>query len=155
MKKLLLIGPGSVHTYNYYKLIEKFFDEILVITNTSRPEFDSIRTVKSDFSIRNPLQAIRNIKVIRRHIKKFKPNVIHVHQANSIAYLSIRANKNTGIPVIVTAWGSDVLIAPERGILIKKMIFCFFSITCYNQFPISLFLLDELIERPDDIIYPV
>ena len=122
MKKLLLIGPGSVHTYNYYKLIDRFFDEMLLITNISRPEFDSVRTVRSDFSIRNPFQAIKNIRVIRRHIKKFKPDVIHVHQANSIAYLSIRANKNTGIPVIVTAWGSDVLIAPERGILIKKMI---------------------------------
>lgn len=122
MSKLLLIGSGSVHTYNYHKLIEGYFDEVLLITDVIRPEFGSINLVKGDFSIRNPIKAFQNYFFIKKKIKQFKPDIIHVHQANSISYLTIRAARGTGIPVIVTAWGSDVLIAPEQNRLINKMI---------------------------------
>ena len=123
MSKLLLIGPGgSVHTYNYYKLIEGYFDEIRLITDVIRPEFDSITPVKGDFSVRNPIKAYQNYFFIKKRIEQFNPDIIHVHQANSTSYLTLRAAKGTGIPVIVTAWGSDVLIAPEQSRLINRMI---------------------------------
>jgi len=122
MSKLLLIGSGSVHTYNYYKLIEGYFDEVLLITDVIRPEFGPIVSVKGDFSIRNPIIAYRNYLFIKKEIKQFKPDIIHVHQANSTSYLTLKAAKKTGIPVIVTAWGSDVLITPEQSRLINRMV---------------------------------
>lgn len=122
MSKLLLIGTGSVHTYNYYKLIEGYFDEILLITDIIRPEYDSIVSVKGDFSIRNPIRGYQNYFFLKKQIEKFKPDIIHVHQANSTSYLTIKAVRKTSVPVIVTAWGSDVLIAPEKSRLINKMV---------------------------------
>jgi len=122
MSKLLLIGSGSVHTYNYYKLIDGFFDEIQLITDVVRPEFGSITPVKGDFSIRNPIKAWQNYKFIKKQNKQFNPDIIHVHQANSTSFLSLKATQKTGIPVIVTAWGSDVLIAPEQSKLINRMV---------------------------------
>lgn len=122
MNKLLLIGSGSVHTYNYYKLIESYFDEILLITDVIRPEFDSITPVKGDFSIRNPIKAYKNYLFLKKKIRQFNPDIIHIHQANSTSYLSLKAAKKTGIPTIVTAWGSDVLIIPEQSRLINRMI---------------------------------
>jgi len=122
MKKLLLIGTGSVHTYNYYKLIEGYFDEILLITDAVRSEFSSITPVKGDFSIRNPLKAYQNYLFLKKEIRRFNPDIIHVQQANSTSFLTLKAARKTGIPVIVTAWGSDVLIAPEQSRMIKKMI---------------------------------
>jgi L-malate glycosyltransferase len=123
MGKLLLIGSGSVHTYNYYKLIENYFDKILLITDVIRPEFGSIVSAKGDFSIRKPIKAYKNYLFIKNKIRQFNPDIIHVHQANSTAFLSLKAARKSGIPVIVTAWGSDVLIAREQSRLIKKMIF--------------------------------
>jgi len=122
MKKLLLIGSGSVHTYNYYQLIEGFFDEILLITDVIRTEFDSITPVKGDFTIRNPIKAYRNYLFLKKEIKQFKPDIIHIHQANSTSYLSLKAAKKTNIKTIVTTWGSDVLITPEQSILINRMV---------------------------------
>lgn len=122
MKKLLLIGSGSVHTYNYHKLIEGYFDDILLITDVIRSEYDSISPVKGDFSIRNPFKAYKNYLFLRKKIKQYKPDIIHVHQANSTAYLTLKAAKKTNIPTIVTAWGSDVLYTPEKSHLINNMI---------------------------------
>jgi len=123
MSKLLLIGSGSsVHTYNYYKLIESYFDEIVLITDVIRSEFDSISPVKGDFSIRNPIKAYKNYLFLKKKIRQFNPDIIHVHQANSTSFLSIKAAQKSGIRVIVTAWGSDVLITPEQSRLINKMI---------------------------------
>ncbi len=122
MSKLLLIGSGSVHTYNYYNLIESYFNEILLITDVLRPEFDSITPVKGDFSIRNPIKAYKNYLFLKKKIRQFNPDIIHIHQANSTSYLSLKAAKKTGIPTIVTTWGSDVLITPEQSRLINRMI---------------------------------
>lgn len=121
MKKLLLIGTGSVHTYNYYQLIEGYFNEILLITDAVRPEFSSITPVKGDFSIRNPLKAYQNYLFLKKEIRRFNPDIIHVHQADSTSFLTINAARKTGIPVVVTAWGSDILISTNQ-FLVKKMV---------------------------------
>jgi glycosyltransferase involved in cell wall biosynthesis len=120
--KLLLIGSGSIHTYNYYKLIEGYFDEILMLTDNIREEFKSINPIKADFSIHNPIKAYQNYLFLKKKIKEYRPDMIHVHQANSTSYLTLKAAKKTGIPVIVTAWGSDVLITPEQSKLINRMV---------------------------------
>ena len=123
MSKLLLIGSGSnVHTYNYHKLIESYFDEILLITDVIRPEFDSINPVKGDFTIRNPIKAYKNYLFLKKKIRQFNPEIIHIHQANSTSFLSLKAAKKTSIPTIVTTWGSDVLYTPEQSSILNKMV---------------------------------
>ena len=122
MNKLLLIGSGTVHTYNYYRLIEGSFDRIRLITDRIIPGNEDINTVMGNFEIRNPINICRNIQSIRKQIRKFRPDLIHVQQANSIAWLSIRANKPFGIPLIVTAWGSDILDLPNRNLILRNMV---------------------------------
>ena len=122
MKKLLLIGSGSVHIYNFYNLIKDYFDEILLLTDGVRNEFDVKLLLKANFSINNPIKGYLNHLHIKKVIQNFQPDIIHVHQANSTAFLTLKASKNTGIPVILTAWGSDVLITPSQGILKKNMV---------------------------------
>lgn len=125
MKKLMLIGPGSVHTFNFYALIKDFFDEVLILSDKKPDGFENTRFVRSDFSIRNPFKALKNIKFIRRQIISFQPDIIHVHQANSLAFITLRAARKFSVPTIVTAWGSDVLTLPQEGYLLRKMV-------CYN-----------------------
>jgi len=50
MKKLLLIGSNSVHTFNYIDLIKEYFDEILLLTNKQNPD-STIPQVKADFNM--------------------------------------------------------------------------------------------------------
>lgn len=121
MKKLLLIGSGTVHTYNYYRLIEGFFDQIKLNTDRVKPGNEDIDVAEGNFEIRNPLKAQKNIRFIRRQITEFEPDIIHVQQANSTAWLTLKANQKNKIPVVVTAWGSDILVIPEKSLLLKKM----------------------------------
>lgn len=123
MKKLLIVGSNTIHTYNYIALIHDFFDEILLITNEKRENTD-YPTVELDFSL-----SVKNIlstpKEIKKQIAAFQPSIIHIHQANSYAFYTLLANKKFHIPTILTIWGSDVLVNPNKSIFLKKM-------TAYN-----------------------
>ncbi|MFU8842500.1 MAG: glycosyltransferase family 4 protein [Bacteroidales bacterium] len=122
MKKLLLIGPGSVHTYNFYRLIEGYFDRMRLITDRIIPGYEDIDSIKGNFIIRNPVKAWKNIRIIRQQIQSYQPDIIHIQQANSVALLTLIANRKTKIPVILTAWGSDILELSDKSFLLKKMV---------------------------------
>lgn len=120
-KKLLLIGPsaGSVHLKRYSDLIGKDFSEVFVVTESSK-HFNEPLLV--NFSLKNPFEFWKNVKKLKRFISKKKPDVIHVHQANSCLLLAVLANKKTKLPLICTAWGSDVLVLPKRSKVLKKLL---------------------------------
>ena len=120
LPKLLLIGSsnGSTHLSNYYELIKNEFDEIHVITNKT---ISYSQHELLEFGLRNPFQFIKNIKKLTRIISKFKPSIIHVHQANSYAFMAVLANRSK-IPLVLTTWGSDVLLLPQKGFLQRAMV---------------------------------
>lgn len=120
MKKLLLIGGNTIHTYNFYRLIEDYFDEILVISN-HKIEDDTIKSVVCNFSLKNPLTALKTIQRIKEISLDFDPTIVHVLQANSYSFLSLLAVKNK-YKTIVTALGSDILINSKGGFLLKQIL---------------------------------
>lgn len=121
-RKLLLIGSNGVHLHNYIQLIDGFFDETEWLTNEVNAD-DPVHSVAMDFSVfKNPLKTRHTIKAVRKRILEFNPDVIHVHQANSYAWIALKASENLSVPVIVTAWGSDILLNPEKGIWMHKMV---------------------------------
>lgn len=119
-RKLLLVGPGktSVHLKNYFHLVETYFDEVLIVSNDP---IDWAPCKVIDFSIKNLLKFYKNIKRMRDIIETFKPSYIHIHQANSAAYLALKANKRR-CPTVLTTWGTDVLVLPEKNVVMKKMV---------------------------------
>lgn len=119
-KRLLLVGGtnGSIHIKNYFNLISAYFDDILIISQ-DEINFHNHKTI--NFSIKNPLVFLWNILKMKRIIYKYKPSIIHVHQANSFSFLTTLAN-NKKTPVVITTWGSDVLLLPEKGRLYKYIV---------------------------------
>ena len=120
MKKLLLIGSNTIHVYNYIELIRDYFDEILLITDKKR-DGHSIKTIELNFHL-NPISGIKTIQKIKKIIDAYNPSIIHIHQSNSYAFLTLQAAKNFKIPKILTAWGSDILVLPKKNWLLKKMV---------------------------------
>jgi glycosyltransferase involved in cell wall biosynthesis len=59
-------------------------------------------------------------------IRRWRPAVVHAHQANSVSWHAVRAARAVPeagpVPVVVTAWGSDVLHLPERSPLHRWMV---------------------------------
>jgi len=111
-----------VHTGNFCHLVSKGFDEILLITDGDHATLEDIPRKHAGFSLRNPLRIGKNIKRIRSLVESFRPDIIHVQQAGTEAWLVLRAVHGLKIPVIVTAWGSDVLVSPGRGIFYRRML---------------------------------
>ncbi len=122
MKKLLLIGSNSIHTVSYYYLIKDYFNEIVLITDRKDGPIDNFNPVIINFSIKNPLNINKSVKEIKEVIEDFNPDIIHVQQAGSEAWLTVKANESYGLPIIITALGSDVLHTPSKGMLYRKML---------------------------------
>ncbi len=122
MKKLLIAGTDSIHTLNFLKLIRKGFTSVAMISNNEIDErgIDAQEIINP--SLRNPLMIAGKVSRIREFIKKFNPDIIHIQQAGTLAFLVLFANKGLGIPAVVTAWGSDVLINPDRSFRHRAML---------------------------------
>lgn len=121
MKKLLLVGSDSIHIYNYAQLIAGYFDDILLITNKKRID-SNLPTMEVDFSLRNPLNYIFTVRRIKNIIREYDPTLIHIHQANSCSYYTLKAAGNCKAPKVVTAWGSDILISPNVSSFLKGIV---------------------------------
>jgi len=120
MKKLLLIGSntGNAHLKNYLELVRDYFDEVLVVSDYP-VEYTPSKSVS--FSFKNPLKIRNSIRKLRQIIHDYNPSIIHVHQANSYAFIAGKANNNS-FPLVLTAWGSDVLLLPKRSIVHRRLV---------------------------------
>jgi glycosyltransferase involved in cell wall biosynthesis len=119
-RRLVLIGTGVIHTFKYLSLIEDAFEEILVITDQPKEDIKHPQ-ITFDFSMRSLFQIPGKIKQLRKKIHQFNPDIVHVHQANSCAWYAIKACGKK-YPLVVTAWGSDVLSTPTKGIMYRQLI---------------------------------
>ncbi len=123
MSKLLLVSSNCVHLWSYFNLINNDFEDILVITNGNKSNSDETIYVK--FSLRNPFYFFSSIIKIKKIIDKYKPDIIHCHQINVVSLVTVIANKISKfkkIPIVATAWGSDILINSNKNILYRCLI---------------------------------
>jgi len=124
-KKLLLIGSNSIHLYNYHCLVQDYFSEIMVITNKKRYDYSNKSIFYNYFGYWNIFKLYKTILFIRKKIKEFKPNIIHVHQINSYSFITVLACRKMNIPIVLTAWGDDILVDPQKSLILKKIVlFC-------------------------------
>ncbi len=120
MSKLLLIGTDAIHTLNYLNLVRDYFAEVFVVTDTGGEKYNT-PFKHINFSFSNPFAIINSIYRIKKIIKDFQPDIIHIQQAGTHAWMTLKAARNTTIPVIVTAWGSDILHTPKQGKLYYRL----------------------------------
>lgn len=121
MQKIMLVGSNSIHCKRYITgVINSQNYAIHLITNQLFIEFATTSQTIVDFSLRN-LPASRQI---RAQIIKFQPDIIHIHQANSYAWHTLRALRGLKPrpKVILTTWGSDILILPKQNQLFRRIV---------------------------------
>ena len=56
---------------------------------------------------------------INKIVKKLQPDIVHAHVVNHYGIMALKQPK----PLVVALWGSDIMLAPHSGNLIKKSIF--------------------------------
>lgn len=117
-KTILIVAPKSIHSLRFVNAIKSQVRRIFLITNAAH-DISKIETKIINFSFKN----ICATGQIRTVIKQIKPEIIHIHQANSYAYHTIRAiPTNFKTKIILTAWGSDILINPLKNWFLNYMV---------------------------------
>lgn len=113
--KILQVGPKSIHVSSYINALSETEDELYLLAE----EPCSFGDVKKEFYVNfrslNPLTLFKNINKLKDIILGLKPDIIHIHQVNRLAYFVSRTAAKLNIPIITTAWGSDVLLIPQKN----------------------------------------
>ncbi len=119
-----LVGSNSIHTIRYLTTIAPYFKQIIFITNgqwqDDKSSPDNIITYTTNFKLLN-LRCRRKIADI---LLKHKIELVHIQQANSYAYHTLKAIRLYKIKckTILTTWGSDVLVLPKTSIMFKRIV---------------------------------
>lgn len=122
LDRLLVVGSASVHTWRYLAGIAPHVREVYLASNREAPENYRPANLagyqKIDFRLSSLVASGR----LRGWIKAIRPDLIHVHQANSVAWHASRASRGLKIPLVLTAWGSDILLLPDSNALLGRMV---------------------------------
>jgi glycosyltransferase involved in cell wall biosynthesis len=116
---VLQVGPNSIHVMLFSKaMIEHGINCSLL----GEENIGSFETQVFSFRSGNPLSWISNYQQLKAYLKKSRPELVHIHQVNRLAVFVLRACRKLNIPVVVTAWGSDVLLVPNKGLVNKRLV---------------------------------
>ena len=122
MKKLLVIAPNSVHTLNFLEFVKNLFDEIILCSEQEVESKVPDRQYQVNFKTINPLTLLSQRKALKKIIVNEAPDLVHVHQVTRHAFAAVPLVKSLKRPVILSAWGSDVLVVPDQSFLYKWLV---------------------------------
>jgi glycosyltransferase involved in cell wall biosynthesis len=112
---VLQIGSDSIHLRHFCKAMSKLLGNLTLITETPFTPEGTNKNLVYPFRGLNLIAWFKNYQLLKKEIQSIKPNLIHIHQINRLAWVVCRIAKKLKIPVITTAWGSDVLIIPQKN----------------------------------------
>lgn len=115
MKICYIANSASYHTEKWVKHFLSLGNEVYVISHENVP-IEGAKVYYVDYNLKN---FILKRNEVHRIIKEIKPDVLHAHQANTCG---LYAATMKGFKPIISAWGSDILVAPNESFLLKKMV---------------------------------
>lgn len=126
--KTLQVGSKSIHVSSYIKALREYTPHTADLLVEEPCNFDGVENeIVLSFRSKNPITLLKNYNTLKAIIANICPELIHIHQVNRLGYLVVRAAKALKIPVITTAWGSDVLLIPKQNkfyrYLVKQTLF--------------------------------
>lgn len=165
--KILIVGSNSIHVSSFISSLTQFEKEVYLLSEENCNFNEQIiKEFQISFRNLNPISICKNYSKLKNILRELKPDIIHIHQINRLAFFVSKAAKGLKIPVISTAWGSDVLIVPFKNFFYKYLV----SKTLFNSFVATADSLEmndkmklitsnklnfELIQYGIDIIEPV
>lgn len=121
MKRLLVLADGrSIHTQRWCRYFEQDEFEVALFSL----EKITIAGPKIKYQGRRPTgRGLIDYSLAKSHFQKvvetFDPDIINAHYVNSYGWL---ASFTDICPVVATAWGSDLLIVPQKSKMQKRRV---------------------------------
>jgi L-malate glycosyltransferase len=120
--KILQAGAKSIHVSSYITALDGGKEEIHLLSE----EACNFKGVEHEWHVsfrsKNPFTIWKNVRKLKRILAKVNPEIIHVHQVNRLAYFVTKAASKLRIPVVTTAWGSDVLVIPKQNKFFRTLV---------------------------------
>ena len=115
--KVVQVGPEGVHLSNYCSAIFPLIGEFGYIGESNYNILGTNTSLVAPFRGSNIFNWVKSYFKIIRYLKSEKPDLLHIHQVNRLAFFVCLAAQRFKIPVVTTAWGSDVLVVPLKSFL--------------------------------------
>lgn len=114
MKICYIANSASSHTKKWVDYFTGLGHEVHVVSH-SNVEIPGAHVHYINYSLKN---FILKAGQVHRKIREINPDILHAHQANTCG---LYAASMKGYRFIVSTWGSDVLVGPERSFILKKI----------------------------------
>jgi len=120
LRLFFVADAASVHTVRWMRFFSERGHEVAVAS--ARPPASDVHVdAYCQLSTVAQLPATRilhNVLELRRFLRSFRPQVLHAHYINESGWLGALSGFR---PFVLTAWGSDVYVAPRRSLLARVM----------------------------------
>ena len=118
--RICFLGDGSsVHILRWINFFKKRNHDTHLIT-FSNADIEGVKVHKVGNLVAKQeggnWQYIKSISEIKRLIKAINPDIINAHYVTSYGFLAALSNFR---PLVVTAWGSDILVTPKKNLAYK------------------------------------
>ena len=117
--RLCFIGSAdSPHVVRWIKyFVDKGHDvSLITLSGVIELPFKGVQVINlesHDFmNPKNIIKVLILIKKLKKIVNELNPDLIHIHQISSLAYVAPFLNFH---PYILSAWGSDILIKPNKS----------------------------------------
>jgi len=118
MKLCFLANGGSIHTQkwvNYF--VDKGYEVSLISSTPYKYKSLKFHLLKT-YTNNRYLNFLGYCLQIKKIIKKIKPDIVHSHYATTSGFLGALSGFH---PLVVSVWGSDVLVEPKKSKLLNLM----------------------------------
>jgi len=128
LKILLLSDANSIHTYRWAYSLKKRGIDIKLFSLFKPNKFSvkkynecSVEVISTDLKskikdLRKPnlskIRYIQSIRLIKKTIKFFEPDIVHSHYSSSYGVLGMLSGFR---PIITSVWGSDIYSFPNKN----------------------------------------
>lgn len=131
MKILILSDVNSPHTVKWVKglVAEGLNVQLFSLSQSKNDWYTSIGVNYKQLSVSDKLQQkqgisqklvyLKGVKIIKKMIAEFKPDILHAHYATSYGLLGRLVKFR---PFVVSFWGSDIQDFASRGKVHKKIL---------------------------------
>jgi glycosyltransferase involved in cell wall biosynthesis len=114
-RHLCLLGDAnSVHLQRWAREMITRGWRVSVVTARPQPMDDVEQRVLAPVS--RQVDWLWRVSAARRHVQDLAPDIVHAHYVTSYGTLAARCGRH---PLVMTAWGSDLLVTPRRSALLR------------------------------------
>lgn len=114
-----LSDAGNVHTHRWARHFVERGNRVTVCSFRDSA-IEGVEVVPIKQAVRYPsLNYLLAALPLRQALRRLKPDILHAHYATSYGMIGAVSGLH---PYVVTAWGSDVLVSPERSLAYRLLL---------------------------------